>query len=237
MKVLALKSLFNVIIVTACLVFSGATYAAVDTGTASLLARGDKVVTQYFSVQQQVKLPEVKASVQLAMTISPEKMREFHRTLQQIKTAHGRPLTVTGISQTTTSTGLINVVANLTVHLPVDELADVTALTKTYSKSGQRLTILNTVPYFSDLHRQAVENKLALMLYAKAMHFLKKLNTLTAPTVYTLGAIDYVPVDLQTPRPLVMMANTARVEGQAPVGMEKTLTLQASVTYIAFRRK
>lgn len=227
----------NMTLFTGCLFFGFVSYGAVDTGTAKLLARGDKVVIQQFSAKRDVKLPEVKASLQLAMTVTPKKMRGVNQILHQLKTAHGRTLAVTGVSQATSSTGLINVTANLTVHLPINELADIAKLTETYTKSGQRLTVINTIPYFSDALRQRVENKLALVLYGKAAYFLKQLNHLTRPARYTIGAIDYRPIDVQTPRPLVMMANTASARNPSPVRMEKSLTLQAKVVYITTDQK
>lgn len=220
-----------------CLVFGFVVSAAVDIGTATLLADGDNVVTQQFTVKQAIKLPEVKVSLQLAMTVSPEKIQVVNQTLLQLKTAHGRVFNVTGISQTPSNTGLINVRANLTTHLPINELIDITKLIKAQTKSGQHLTIVNTVPYFSDSLRQAVENKLALLLYAKAVHFLKQLNRLTSPTIYSMGAVHYVPLDIQTPKRFMLMANSVDVRGQAPNGMEKSLTRQAKVVYIATARK
>ncbi len=115
------------------------------------------MVTQQFSVKQDVKLPQVKDSLQLAMTVAPKKMQGINQILHQLKTAHGRVLAVTGVSRTTSRTGLIDVMANLTVHLPINEIADIAKLTETQTKSGQRLTVVNTVPYFSDAHRHTVE--------------------------------------------------------------------------------
>jgi len=201
--------------------------------TARLLVHGDKVVSRQFTIKQDISLPEVKVTLQLVMTLSPEKAHEVSKTLKNLQTASGHRFPIVSMDQSKTATGLVNITAHIVGHLPVaDALSDISALTKKYTNSGERLTVIETIPYFPDMLRQKIENSLTISLFHQATDFLKMLNRHMAPTRYEIAAIDFTSPTRLMPRP-VILARSQGNERATPLGMQKTLSMQANVIYLS----
>lgn len=210
--------------------------AALDNGTAELLAKGDRVFIQPFHIKKEISLSDIKVHLQLQITVKPEKANQLIKTLKLLKTPGGHKLFVTGITQTTTTTGLINLTAQLVGHLPITDIADISQLIKKHTSSGSRLTLLSTTAYFPDRMRQQVENKMTLHLYQRAKNFAQQLNKTAKPSHYVIGAMQINQANIQQPRPLMMtksFANTASMENSQAPQMQKTIYLFANVTYVA----
>lgn len=208
--------------------------AAVDPGVSRLLSKNIKVITQRFMVKKEVSLPEVKVNLQLRMTVTPEKAGTLTKTLKTLKMPNGKRLSVTGVQQTLSNTGMVNLTAQVEGHLPVGDLSVVTALIKSYNKSGQRLTLIQTSPYFPESLRQKVKNELSVALYHQAQVFLHEMNRIAKPVHYSIGAVTFTQSSQGAPVPMVkrsyvMMADASG--GNSALQMQRLVQLYAEVVY------
>lgn len=199
-----------------------------------LIRAGHQLVEATFDAEQNIALNDVNVRLAYQGTVQPKQVAATIASLGQLRTLNHHHLQMTSVSQKTTSTGLIDVSASLSVVVPLRDLSQVYQLAKEKSSSGVSMIVSAVSPYLSIEDKEDARQQLSTDLYEQINEYVTVLNKLTNKN-YRIARVEFnglMPADqLKTYRPNVMLA-TSRTADTA-VDMQQKFTMNARVLFVS----
>lgn len=205
-------------------------------------AKGTVVKTTLVT-EEVIKLDRVKINASLSLTLKPQALESKLQWMRGLKVAGQYPLNIESISQSVTSTGMVDVRAMLSGNIPLSMLSQVYDLQKMNQTSGQAFEVLSIEPYFPIERQQKLHESLSIRLYQMADGFAKQLSKASAQSfrIKRLKVGASPSPQFKSARMVNMVAGVGPNMGQnlvmtKHIQVSAELTLQAKSNSVLFKK-
>lgn len=185
------------------------------------------IVKTTLLTEEVIKLDRVKVNMSLSLTLNPQALESKMQWMRGLKVDHQYPLNIESISQSVTSTGMVDVRAMLSGNMPLSMLSKVYDFQKMNQTSGQAFEVVSIEPYFPIERQQKLHESLSIRLYQMANSFAKQLSKASAQpfSVKRLKVGDSPSPQFKSARMVNMVSGVGHNMGQ---NLEMTKHIQVS---------